>query len=177
MRAASLAAVLLTAVGALTGCDLMPGASSAVARDVDGSFELVLRVGATRYPANAPIDASAALWYQGQEAAIDLVGSGSGLISFSAKQLDGRFEFGGAQTADCRPYRLDRGRPLEVPYKKSGGWSADDPDAAFYIAFFNDPKLRLPRGRWQISATAGFTVDECGGVGHALDAQVTIVVE
>jgi hypothetical protein len=177
MRGAPVAVVLLTAALALAGCDILPGAGGPVARDADESFELVLRVGSTRYAVDAPIDASATLSYLGPEVGMDLVGSGSGLVSFSAKQLDGGLEMGGAQTANCQPYRLDRARPMEVPYTKFGGWSNDDPDAAFYRAFFADPGFRLPRGRWQISAGADFYVGECGGASHALGAEVTIVVE
>lgn len=173
----ALAGAVLSTVLALAGCTLLPGAAGPVARDADESFELVLRVASARYGANQPIDASATLSYLGPEAGIDLVGSGSGLISFSARQLDGRLDITGGQTADCAPYRLDRARPMEVPYAKSGGWSNDDPDAAFYKAFFADPVFRLPRGAWRISARAGFTVEECGGVSHALGAEVTIVVE
>jgi hypothetical protein len=177
VRGTVAAALLLTAALALAGCDMLPGGAGPVARDADRSFELLLRVGSTRYTANQPIDVSATLSYVGPEAGVDVVGSGSGLISFSAKQLDGRLQMGGAQTSDCKRYRLDRGRPLEVPYVKSGGWSADDPDAVFYVAFFNDPVFRLPRGRWQISATSDFYVGECAGPSHTIGAEVTIVVE
>jgi hypothetical protein len=177
VRGTVAAALLLTAALALAGCDMLPGGAGPVARDADQSFELLLRVGSTRYTANQPIDVSATLSYLGPEAGIDLVGSGSGLIGFTAKQLDGRLDITGGHTDDCRTYRLDRAQPMVVPYAKSGGWSNDDPDAAFYRAFFADPVFRLPRGRWQISATAAFTVGECGGPSHALDAAVTIVVE
>jgi hypothetical protein len=172
-----LVGAVLSTVVALAGCTLLPGAAGPVARDADESFELVLRVGSARYGANQPIDASATLSYLGPEAGIDLVGSGSGLIGFTARQLDGRLAITGGHTADCQTYRLDRGRPMEVPYAKSGGWSNDDPDAAFYKAFFADPVFRLPRGRWLISASAGFTVGECGGPSRALGSEVTIVVE
>jgi hypothetical protein len=177
VRGTTASAVLLAAVLALAGCDMLPGAAGPVVRDTDESLELVLRLGSTRYTANQPIDLSATLVYLGPEAGIDLVGSGSGLISFSAEQLDGRLHIGGAATADCAPYRLDRARPMVVQYAKSGGWSNDDPDAAFYKAFFADPIFRLPRGRWQISASAEFYMGECGGTSHTLGSEVTIVVE
>jgi hypothetical protein len=168
---------LLAAVLAVAGCDMLPGGAGPMARDADESFELLLQVGSTRYTANQPIDLSATLAYLGPEAGIDLAGSGSGLISFSAKQLDGRLQIGGAQTSDCKAYRLNRGQPLEVPYMKSGAWSNDDPDAAFYQAFFKDPVFRLPPGRWQIFATAEFYEKECPGESHGLGADLTIVVD
>ena len=177
VRGTRVAGAVLAVVVALGGCASLPGAPAVEARDVDESFELVLRVGSARYTENQPIDASATLSYFGPEPGIDLVGSGSGLIGFSAKQLDGRLHIGGASTDDCRQYRLDRARPLVQPYEKAGGWSNDDADAGFYRAFFADPLFRLPRGRWQISAVAAFTVEECGGVAHALETELTIVVE
>jgi hypothetical protein len=137
----------------------------------------VLQVGSTRYAANQPIDASATLTYLGPEAGVDLVGSGSGLVIFSVKQLDGGLDLGGGQTADCQTSRLDRDRPMLARFKKSGGWTGEDPNAAFLEAYFNDPVLRLPRGRWQITAAAEFYVGECGAASHALNADVTIAVE
>lgn len=177
MRGTVLAVASLVAVLAFAGCDMLPGAAGPVARDADESFELVLRVGSARYGSNQPIDASATLSYLGPEAGLDLVGSGSGLIGFRAQQVDGRLDITGAHTDDCRTYRLDRARPMVVPYAKAGGWSNDDPDAAFYRAFFADPVFRLPPGRWQISAAAEFYTGECGGPIHKLDGAVTIVVE
>lgn len=162
---------------ALAGCALFPDSDRLEARDADDTFELVLRVGSTRYPANQPIDAVATLSYLGPDAGMGLVGSGSGLIQFSAKQLDGRLDIAGAGHLDCKPYRIDKGGPLVVPYEKSGGWSADNPDAAFYEAFFKDPIFRLPRGTWRISAAAGFYEEECAGVQHRLGAELTIFVD
>jgi hypothetical protein len=176
VRAWTLVAVVLSGVFALAGCSLVP-TSALEARDADQKFELLLRVGSARYAANAPIEASATLSYLGPNAGIDIVGSGSGVVTYSVRQIDGRLEIGGAQTDDCKPYRLDRGRPMVVPYAKSGGWAGDDEDAAFYVAFFNDPVFRLPPGTWMISANAGFTEEECGGVAHALSSHVTIAVE
>lgn len=176
MRRAPVAFAMLAAM-LLAGCSPLPGGPGVEARDADETFELVLRVGSARYAVNQPIDLTATLSYLGPDPGVDLVGSGSGLIAYRARQLDGRLDIGGTSTADCQTYRLDRGRPIVERYSKSGGWSNDDPDAAFYRVFFADPVFRLPRGRWRISATAGFAVEECGGVIHGLAAEVTIVVE
>lgn len=177
MRGIRVGGALLAVIVALAGCASWPGTPGVEARDADESFELVLRVGSARYAENQPIDASATLSYLGPEPGVGLVGSGSGLVGFSAKQLDGRLSVGGVSTDDCQQYRLDRAKPLAVPYAKGAAWSDDDPDAAFYRAFAADPLFRLPRGRWQISAGTNFYVGECGGQSHALGAEVTIVVE
>jgi hypothetical protein len=41
---------------------------------------------------------------------------------------------------------MDRGQVLAMPFAKSGGFSADDPHAAFWRQYFADPALRLPTG-------------------------------
>ncbi len=52
----------------------------------------------------------------------------------------------------------------------------DDPDVAWYIGFANDPLLRLPEGRWELAASATFSVGECGGDWIELRAPITITV-
>ena len=59
---------------------------------------------------------------------------------------------------------------------KSGGFSADDPDAAFYRAFFSEPLVRLPAGRWEIAAVASFVVGDRRPE-HSLRASITVTVE
>ena len=78
--------------------------------------------------------------------------------------MDGTIEHGWATTTDCRPHELAPGEPMRRPFAKSGSWSADDPSAEFYEAYFRDPLLRLPPGRWEITAVTGFTAggDDCG---------------
>ena len=62
-------------------------------------------------------------------------------------------------TADCGQHEFPRLVPVAVPFRKTGGFSADDPNADFYRAFFADPVLRLPAGRWQVTASvSGFLV-------------------
>ena len=146
----------------------------------EGDFRLELRVSQERYRAGQPIVADATLSYLGDVETVRLFGSGTGILGTTVRQLDGPIDPGGASTTDCVAYEIGPGAPIRTSFGKSGGFDADDPLAEFYEAYFRDPLLRLPPGRWEVSAWAGFTVggDDCGaGPSVALSATVEIVVE
>ncbi len=148
------------------------------ARTHDEVFELVLRLPRLVWTEGEPIEAEATLTYRGPQPALRVFGSGSGLVLFALAQVDGVLQVGPAATADCVPRILERGVPLVVPYEKSGGFSATDPNAAWYRAFFADPLLRLPEGRWELSALAeGYTGAGCGDVSHRLAVSVELDVQ
>jgi hypothetical protein len=169
--------------------DPPPGASSAnppieapsiSASDESGDFRLELVVEQDRYRAGQPILADATMTYIGPASSIGLLGSGTGIVTTSIRQLDGAIQQGGASTSDCVRYELLRDEPMHVPFSKSGGFADDDPLADFYRAFFEDPLLRLPAGRWEISASTGFYAggEDCGdGEWIALTARVEVVIE
>lgn len=155
-------------------------AASISATDAMGDFRLDLVVEQDRYRAGQPIQANATLTYLGTDPSVTLWGSGTGILGIGARQLDGPIDPGGASTTDCVAYELTPDEPMRAEAGKSGGFSADDPLAAFYEAYFADPLLRLPPGRWEISAWASFTAggDDCGaGNSVALTAPVEITVE
>jgi hypothetical protein len=147
------------------------------AQAADAEFRLVLRADGARHPVGAPIALVTELHYIGPLPQVQLAGSGSGLVIVSMSQLDGPLEIGGAATADCQRYVIGPGLPMVRPYVKNGGWDGDDPNAAFYRAFFADPLLRLPRGTWRVIATTEFFVGDCPGPSHKLDATLELVVE
>lgn len=107
----------------------------------------------------------------------DLTGSGSGLVFFSVTRLeDGLTSGPPGSRLDCRAYSLSPNEPMTVPFAKSGGFSPDDPNAAFMEAYFADPELTLPPGTWRIGVSAiGNLGRECGG-GELIDLAVTLVV-
>jgi hypothetical protein len=149
-------------------------------RDTTGDFRLDLVVEQDRYRAGQPIQANATLTYLGSAPSVTLWGSGTGILGIGARQLDGPIDPGGASTSDCVAYELTPDEPMRAETGKSGGFSADDPLADFYEAYFADPLLRLPAGLWEIAAGAGFTVggDDCGaGESVSLTAPVEVTVE
>ena len=80
-------------------------------------------------------------------------------------------------TSDCAPHLIPAAGSLDVPFAKSGGWSADDPNAAFLRAYFADPELRLPPGTWRVEASTAASIGEgCTGAPLKLVAAVDVVV-
>jgi hypothetical protein len=166
-----------------------PGASSTraaisappvSAEATEGDFRLELDVQQERYRAGQPVIADITLSYLGDETSVDLWGSGLGVVGSRLRQLDGSIEHGWATTTDCRPHPITPGEPLHKPFAKSGSFSPDEPLAEFYEAYFADPLLRLPPGRWELTAVTGFTVGggDCGeGPSIDLEVSVEVVVE
>jgi hypothetical protein len=182
-------AVLDGIVARMTLADPPPGATSdaapitapAVSATVDGDgFRLGLVVEQDRYRAGQPILADATLTWLGPAPSVRVFGSGSGIVFTGVRQLDGPVDPGMGATSDCVPYDIVADDPLVHAFGKSGGFGGDDPLAAWYEAYFRDPLLRLPPGRWEVWARASGTVggEDCGdGPGLGLSVRVEIVVE
>ncbi|MEK6720256.1 MAG: hypothetical protein AABZ33_06235 [Chloroflexota bacterium] len=145
------------------------------AETVDGRFRLVLELPKTVWTTEESISGEARLEYAGP-AATRLHGSGSGLISFGAREgLGTRWLTPGWDTT-CAAYEISRDRPQVSPLTKSGAWGADDPNADFYREFFADPLYRLPAGEWYITAYASFSEGDCGVPAHELEMTIRIRV-
>ena len=149
------------------------------AQDSDASFELTLKADQDRYRAGQEIRIGATLTYLGPEDAIVARGSGiPGLIGFAVESDDPAIRISPTFTTDCAPHEMARGVAVDYPMAKSGSYSRDDPNSAFYISYFASPDLRLPAGTWTITAGGGWYVADCGvGELHSLSASVTVVVE
>jgi hypothetical protein len=149
-------------------------ASSGVVRAeaVEGPYRLVFELEDDTFAVDEPIDGRA--WLETDGEPVQLWASGSGLVLFDLREIGGTRGMGGA-TDDCHAYDVD-GRTEPMPIEKSVGYSMDDPDAAWYISFANDPLLRLPEGRWELAASATFPVGECGGDWIELRAPINITV-
>lgn len=162
LPAIAVAALLVVACGEPGPDGSEPPTGTPIVREgVADGFRLVLRVGSDVYDAGAPIDVGATLTWTGPADRATVWGSGSGVVSFVLQQLDGPLAVGGLMTADCGPHEFERLVPVPIPFTKSGGFSADDPNAGFYRAFLADPVLRLPAGTWRIGATASGFLEPC----------------
>jgi hypothetical protein len=127
----------------------------------DAGFALSLRIRSDAVDAGAPIDVAAVLAWEGADQRATIWGSGGGPVTFGIAQVDGDIRMDAVQTADCAKHEYARGAPVLTPFRKSGGFPDDDPNAAFYRAFFADPVLRLPAGRWLVTATANGYLVPC----------------
>jgi len=173
-----LAALAAAACGGDPGPSLVAEAlpdEPQAASDVDGRFRLDFALPQRMYTTEEPIEGLATLAVLGP--GVGKIGaSGGGPIMFGIAEVDGRREMGPASTADCRTFPIGVGSPITSEIVKSGGWSGEDPDAAFYQAFFSDKQLRLPAGTRDITAFATFGEGECGPNPHDLVAPLRVEV-
>ena len=142
----------------------------------DGEFRLTIATPRTRWRAGDPIAIATTLTYLGPRQEIEIWGSGGGVVVFSLDDPDGPLDVGGGSDSDCAPWTLRAGVPLDVPFQKSGGYSADDPNVAFIKGYLGDPALSLPAGRWGIVARATFLVGACELPERTLEASVAFEV-
>ncbi|MEX2546560.1 MAG: hypothetical protein WD830_02075 [Chloroflexota bacterium] len=141
-----------------------------------GTFTLTVFARAAEYAVDEPIDVHAELVYEGPARSAVVTGVGELVNGFGVRQLDGPISIGPGWNEPCIRDSLTNGVELVEPYRKSGGWSEDDPLRDFYMSFFADPELRLPAGTWAITAYSEFYSGECGGELVKLTASVVIEV-
>ena len=170
---------LLTLVLALTACGAEPepvGDVPVQVTSVDGPFELTLLLPRSVFGAAEPITGEIRL------AGLDgvprkLGGSGGGILATTFAEVGGTRRMEAGWDSSCGQFELLPGGPLTQRLVKSGGWSADDPNAAFYDAFFAAPDIRLPPGTWDVSARASFSEGDCSGPTHDMTTTARIVVQ
>jgi hypothetical protein len=97
-------------------------------------------------------------------------------VKFAVVELTGNREMQPLWLLACQYWTMTR-VPLAVAFAKSGGWSPEEPDAAFYEAYLDDPEFRLPSGVWQVSAIAPLSIGDCTGQDVSLKATVTLTVQ
>ena len=168
----------------VAGCAVGPAAptsapsstSSQHAEDHQGSFQLVFELPRGTWKAGDAIDGVATLALV-SGSGVDLGGAGNGLFGFDFAEVDGSRHVEPAWDTVCAPYRLEPGKPMTSAIKKSGGFSADQPDADFYRSFLTDPVVHLPAGDWSISAIASFVEGKgCSGQSHTMRATIVVHV-
>ncbi|MDL2335746.1 MAG: hypothetical protein QFC55_06930, partial [Chloroflexota bacterium] len=152
-----------------------PGGSNTIETH-GNTFALTLTAGSDTYTAGSPMDVFATRGYLGPE---KTTVSGYGMW-FGFKQLDGTLELWPAATRgglSCATQELQQGDSDTSGYSKSGSWSNDDPNAAFYNEYIRDPLLHLPVGTYRLFAVLLFTNGGCGGEQVKVDASIVIRVE
>lgn len=141
----------------------------------------VLTIGSPRRSWNAgeAILVQAELQYVGPGGGTQYFGSGSGPLGFGLREIGGTRHLEGVMTADCATYQITAEAPLLVNYHKSGGFIGEDPNAAFYRLFLQDPLLHLPNGTWALDAYADLIMPPGCGTGRIVQllASITLTVE
>ena len=138
----------------------------------DALFRLVLTIPKLEYGATEAIEPVARLFYRGPDASIKIY-HGAPPLPWSIEEIGGTRKMEGIVEQLCESTELPAAAPLESPFAKSG---ALDPVAGFDVAWFKEPELRLPVGRWTISVSSEISIGDCGGEPHRLTAAVDITV-
>lgn len=160
---ASLAAVVvLVAAACDTGPSATDGPIAIGGRVAAEGFVLEVRLPAQTYAPTDAIPVTTTLTWTGAPGGGRIWGSGSGPVSFTFTEVGGaRRMMGGAMTADCGMKEFGQGVATVIPIGKSVGWTGEDPNAAFYQAWFKDPVLHLPTGHWQMAVSVGGYLAPC----------------
>lgn len=173
-------ASLLPVTLLLVACSAAPNPSPSVPELASGTVSgHGMTLSAAAEPAvvaaGQPISVEATVTNDGAEPIV-LSGSGSGFVFFSVTRVeDGLTSGPPGMTADCVQHVLAPGEPTVVPFSKAGGFSPDDPNAAFLRTYFSDPELTLPSGAWHIDVSTSATLGD-GCVGPQLDLALTLLV-
>ncbi|MDQ0878892.1 hypothetical protein QFZ77_007551 [Paenibacillus sp. V4I3] len=130
-----------------------------IANDVKNDFDLKLYSNKETYKSNEPIKLWANFRYNGNQEDVMIIHGGD-YITFSIKQLDGWFESFGAVTQDIHTSQIKRDIVYRKEYVKSGGYSTDDPNRAFYEKFYKEKDLLLPKGTYKITANVNFNLGD-----------------
>ena len=142
----------------------------------DDTFSLTIETGDTRFVADEPIAITTTLRYIGTRERRTIISHGGGPVSFGVEQLDGPVDNGPEWDTSATPFGYRRGDVQDIPFGKSGGWDGDDPMADFWRAWFADPELRLPAGRYRITAHLGYRGPAEDASARSLEAAVVIEV-
>ena len=174
VTAGATSGLAILVVAALSACSLL----SPSAVDTQGAFRLTFSLPQATYDASEEINGIATLAVTNGKSAT-IAGSGNGPLGFSFDEVGGTRHMDAVWRESCRRYEVEPGSPITSAIKKSAGWSAEDPNAAFYQAFIEDPQVHLPPGTWDISAVASFSEGDCSStvrVQHLMTAKIRITV-
>lgn len=171
-----LAAILLTQVAGCSPAEPSPSAPEIVSGSVTRNAITLSATAEPARPASDEVIEVVATLEHDRAGDLELSGSGSGFVFFSVTRLEDGLTSGGiGMTSDCSPHILPAGEEAIVPFEKSGGFDPDNPADDFKEAYFSDPQLRLPPGRWRIDVTTDATIGP-GCTGAPLELALELIV-
>ena len=174
--------VAATAI-ALAACTSAPSPSAvlpsnpelAAGQVIEGDITLAATVDPAIVAAGEEINVVAELSH-GRPEPLVVSGSGSGIVFFRVTRVEDGLSSGPPiSSSDCARHELPPGEPTVVPFTKSGGWSAEDPNPAFLRTYLSEPELTLPPGTWRIDITTGGMLGE-GCTGEQLSHELALMV-
>lgn len=173
----ALAVVAAVVVLVVASCDTGPSSTDEPAaiggRVVAEGFVLEVRLPTRTFAPTDAIPVTTTLTWTGGPDRGRIWGSGGGPVSFTFTEVGGaRRMMGGVMTADCKMKEFAPGVATVIPLGKSASWTDEDPNAAFYQAWFREPVLRLPTGRWQLRVSVGGLLAPCELGAKTIEAAV-----
>jgi hypothetical protein len=148
-----------------------PSASGVSDAARNGNFVLTLSSPRSTWTTEDAIEITATLSYDGNEPQVE-IGGGGGPVVFSLVQLEGgNAVLGGGQDLPCLRYPLGPDAPLVWPFQKAGGHNDEPP---FDLAFFQDPELHLPPGRWEVRAALQYGIGDCSDLELVASIQLDV---
>lgn len=168
--------VLAVALVACSGPAPEPTDSAAFAADREGDFELTIASDRSQYRTSDVIPVLATLTYHGAGEST-LSGPSAGPIGFTVIRVtDGLTPGEPGFRLDCGSHEFREGASMRTDFRKSGGITDDTPNVDFVEAYFADPELHLPTGRWRVIALTAASLDACGGPPLSLRVEIEITV-
>ena len=174
--ALALGASLAACAGASLAPTPAPSVPGAHAADLQAPYILTLELPTATWKADQPITGMATLSLV-QGSGVDIGGAAGGPIAFEFASLDGIHLIEPVTDLVCAPYRLEPGKPVVSPIRKSGGFFPEQPDFEFNRAFLTGPDIRLPAGDWKITAVASFLEGQgCTGLSRTIRTTIQVHV-
>jgi hypothetical protein len=163
------ALLLLTA-----GCTALLGGERADLTN-DGVFEIRIETDKTEYAQDEAVDCHATVKYVGGADSITIY-SADPLVGFGVK--GGRFDGSYVVSDVLKSTTFKKGEEVRFDYVKTGGFALEDADAAFWESWFAEPSLKLPAGKYDISATISgfFDPDDYAGTAYTLSVSTAVNV-
>jgi len=169
--------LIITLTAALCGCASNSNEANPISSSSsNGLFVLTITVDSAQYKNDTPITCYAQLKYTGTET-ITIYHS-QPLTAFGVKD-DKYFNNDYIRLDELISTTFNPGDEITYEFKKSGGWSQDEPNAAFYEKYYTQKELILPKGTYQLSANLQYSMDEndVAGTMQTLSAVVSIKVK
>jgi hypothetical protein len=158
----------------LAACrEVLPvGPSEVTAEASNETFRMLVVGSGSRFAPGQPIDVFAEVHYVGPKAEETVYNTGTWVL-WTIRQLDGEASMDGGMNLPCLQTPIRPGQPHREDFVKSGQVMDAGP---FDRAWFEEPMLTLPIGRWRVSAALYVSTGDCGGESHDLAASIDLTV-
>lgn len=132
----------------------------------DGMFRLSLYLANKQLWANEPIDIYSTLEFIGDTDTVT-IWHGNPYIIYTLYDDQGVCYTNAIIQTVLESTTITKGDLMTFNFQKSGGWSTDDPNAEYWEAFYSDPELKLPKGKYTLSVGCAFGLSEEGQDYHS----------